>query len=174
MTRLFHVSETAGIGRFDPRPPPSGGSGAAAPVVWAVDEARLPNYLLPRDCPRVCFAAGADTDATDRDRFLPRGRKRVVAIEAAWLARVASCRLWLYEMPAAGFSLKDAVAGYWVTEAAVTPVSVVPIDDAPGALATRGVELRVLPSLWLLHDAVAASTLDFSMIRMRKAAPRGD
>src|SRR5882757_11185605 len=112
MTRLFHVSETAGIGRFQPRPPPSGGSSMA----WAVDEARLPNYLLPRDCPRVCFAAGAGTSVADRSQFLGPDGGHVVAIEAAWLARVGTCRLWLYEMPEAGFILKDAVAGYWVTE----------------------------------------------------------
>jgi Family of unknown function (DUF6886) len=32
--------------------------------------------------------------------------------------------------------------------------------------------LRVMPSLWQLHDAVVASTLQFSIIRMRNAQPR--
>jgi hypothetical protein len=40
------------------------------------------------------------------------------------------------------------------------------------ALTARGVEVRILPSLWSLHDAVAKSTLQFSMIRMRNARPR--
>jgi hypothetical protein len=40
-------------------------------------------------------------------------------------------------------------------------------------LLRRGVELRFVPSLWPLHDAVAASSLRFSIIRMRNALPRG-
>jgi hypothetical protein len=40
------------------------------------------------------------------------------------------------------------------------------------ALRSRRVELRLMPNLWSLHDAVASSTLQFSMIRMRNAAPR--
>jgi hypothetical protein len=48
---LFHVSEEAGLARFEPRPSPS----ADAPVVWAVDADRLRNYLLPRECPRVTY-----------------------------------------------------------------------------------------------------------------------
>jgi hypothetical protein len=35
----------------------------------------------------------------------------------------------------------------------------------------RGVELRVLPTLWPLRDAVLESSLQFSMIRMRNATP---
>lgn len=37
---------------------------------------------------------------------------------------------------------------------------------------TSASAFRALPSLWELHDAVAASTLVFSMIRMRNAEPR--
>jgi hypothetical protein len=36
-----------------------------------------------------------------------------------------------------------------------------------------GVDFRVVPNLWPLRDAVAASTLQFSIIRMRNALPRG-
>ena len=49
---LFHVSEEAGIRRFEPRPGADG-----QPRVWAITDARLHNYLLPRDCPRVTFYA---------------------------------------------------------------------------------------------------------------------
>ncbi len=48
---LFHVSEESGIKRFEPRALEGGGK----PVVWAIDDARLRNYLVPRDCPRVTF-----------------------------------------------------------------------------------------------------------------------
>ena len=36
----------------------------------------------------------------------------------------------------------------------------------------RDVELRFVPNLWPLRDAVVASTLQFSLIRMRNALSR--
>jgi hypothetical protein len=51
----------------------------------------------------------------------------------------------------------------------VEPGSVRPVDDLLGELVRRDVELRVMPSLRLLREAVAASSLHFSMIRMRNA-----
>jgi hypothetical protein len=38
--------------------------------------------------------------------------------------------------------------------------------------AEASIELRILPNLWPLWDAVVASTLDFSGIRLRNALPR--
>jgi hypothetical protein len=46
------------------------------------------------------------------------------------------------------------------------------IDDVLAALIERDVELRVMPSLRKLRDAVVASTLQFSIIRIRNAQPR--
>ena len=43
------------------------------------------------------------------------------------------------------------------------------LQEFVGEMAARDVELRVTPSLWPLHDAVIASTLQFSCIRMRNA-----
>jgi hypothetical protein len=52
------------------------------------------------------------------------------------------------------------------------PALVEVFDDPIGELVRRGVELRFVPSLWPLHDAVLLSTLRFSLIRMRNAQPR--
>jgi len=59
----------------------------------------------------------------------------------------------------------------YVSRKAVAPWGVTPITDVLMELTRRDVELRVMPSLWPLHDAVVASTLQFSIIRMRNAAP---
>jgi hypothetical protein len=53
------------------------------------------------------------------------------------------------------------------------PVGVEVVDDPVAELQQRGVELRVVPNLWPLRDAVVESSLQFSMIRMRNALPRG-
>jgi hypothetical protein len=69
--------------------------------------------------------------------------------------------------------LQDESAGYWVSHGAVDPLGVETLDDLPGAIAAEGVTLKVLPSLWDLHDGVRESSLVFSLIRMRNAGARG-
>jgi hypothetical protein len=164
---LFHVSEESGIERFEPRPSPS----TDGAVVWAVDADRLRNYMLPRQCPRVTFYAGPETTATDVERFLGSS-PAVIAVESAWLERLRSCRLYCYHLPPETFACVDEWAGYFVSRRPVVPACVQVIDDPFAAMLARGVELRFVPSLWPLRDAVVASTLRFSIIRIRNALPR--
>jgi hypothetical protein len=164
---LFHVSEEPGIEQFLPRP--SGDEGEA--LVWAIDGERLRNYLVPRDCPRVTYYAGPRTREQDIAAYLGSSAA-VVAIEQGWLERLRSCRLYCYHLPPDTFERVDDCAGYTVSRVPVIPFRVDMIDDAIGELRRRDVELRILPNLWALHDAVVASTLQFSMIRMRNALPR--
>jgi hypothetical protein len=164
---LFHVSDAADIQRFEPRP----STLIDAPVVWAIDDARLRNYLLPRDCPRVTYYAGAQTTAADRAAFLGSATA-VVAIEEQWLGRLRHSRLFVYGLPPDTFECIDECAGYFVSRVAVDPLGVRLCADPIGELDQRGVVLRALPDLWPLRDAVAASTLQFSIIRMRNAQPR--
>lgn len=63
---LFHVSEEAGIKIFEPR----WSEIARQTVVWAIDEDRLRNYLVPRECPRVTYYAGPQTVSADVAEFL--------------------------------------------------------------------------------------------------------
>jgi hypothetical protein len=164
---LFHVSEEAGITRFEPRAP----QGAGDLLVWAISAERLCNYLVPRQCPRVTYYAGPRTTAADVQRFLGPSTA-VVAVEREWLERLRSCRLYCYHLPPDTFECLDATAGYFVSRVLVRPVRVEIVDDPVAALEKRGVELRVVPNLWPLRDAVLASSLQFSMIRMRNAQPR--
>jgi hypothetical protein len=170
---IYHVSDRSGIDHFEPRRPPSFDVGITDDVVWGVDDRLLPNYLVPRDCPRVTFHAASTTTPADTERFFSGASMRhVVAIETAWLDRVRTARLWIYELPSRTFELVDRNAGYLVSRDAVRPIGVTEINDLPEALAARNVELRVLPSLWILRDAVATSTLRYSFIRMKNASPR--
>ncbi len=164
---LYHVSEEPGIARFDPRP----AAGLDYPIVWAVHEDRLRNYLLPRDCPRVTFFAGPKTSPDDAAKYLGTAAC-VVAIESAWLERVRKTRLYCYRLPDQAFFQVDKCAGYFHSREPVIPEGVEILDDLLAQLAKRGAEVRILPSLWDLHDAVVRSTLSFSIIRMRNAQPR--
>ena len=164
---LFHISEEANISQFEPRP----SEYTIEPVVWAIDGAHLRNYLVPRDCPRVTYYAGPQTSDTDRETLLGRG-SAVVAIENCWLERLEQSQLYCYSLPEQTFECLDEGAGYFVSRVAVVPTGVEVIRDAIFELRRRGVELRVLPSLWPLRDAVIVSSLQFSIIRMRNALPR--
>jgi hypothetical protein len=164
---LFHVSEEAGIERFEPRP----SKYTDEPVVWAIDADRLRNYLVPRECPRVTYYAGPATTAADVERFLGSS-PAVVAVESGWWERLRACRLYCYHLPTVTFGCIDACAGYFVSRDPVVPARVQVFTDLMAELLTRGVELRFVPDLWPLRDAVVASTLEFSIIRMRGARPR--
>jgi hypothetical protein len=164
---LFHVSEEPGIERFAPRP----SRNTDEPAVWAIDAARLRNYLVPRDCPRVTYYAGRGTTAADVERFLGSS-PAVVAVESGWWERLRSCRLYCYHLPPETFACFDECAGYFVSHHPVVPTRVQVFDDPTAELLRRGVELRLVPDLWPLRDAVVASTLQYSLIRMRNARPR--
>ncbi len=117
-------------------------------------------------CPAV-QRAGRRRAPPDRDIGTLRRSYR-----SALVAGRATDTVYLYDLPSDTFEVHDAGAGYYVSREAVSPQGVTPITDLLAELTRRDVELRVTPSLWPLRDAVAASTLQFSIIRMRNAAPR--
>jgi hypothetical protein len=166
--RLFHFSEDPGIERFVPRPPLA--HPEVEPLVWAIDDERQVMYYFPRDCPRCCFWPRADSAPEDVARlYAGVTAPMVIAIEARWLDALQSTTVYRYEMPPETFVLNDGTAGHWVSREPVAPLSVEPVDDLLGALVGTGVELRIMPSLVQLAREVVASTLEFSMTRMRNA-----
>lgn len=166
---LYHVSETPGITRFDPRP----AEGVADKVVWAIDHEHLPHYLLPRDCPRVAYRIGSGTGAADRTALFGDGpEQRVIAVESAWRDRVEATTLHVYAFAPGPFRLADAIAGYHHARESVAPAGVTPVTNLPAAIRARGLRLRWVDDLWPLRDRVVASSTEFSIIRLRNAAPR--
>lgn len=67
--RLFHVSEDGGISVFNPRLPGRNDLDKGTGLVWAIDEKRLPNFLTPRNCPRVTYHIGDNTTEQDKKDF---------------------------------------------------------------------------------------------------------
>lgn len=74
-------------------------------------------------------------------------------------------------MPNTTFTLFDSI-GYYVSQSRVVPTQLNVIEQPVKEILSRNIELRILPSLWQLHDDVVNSTLDFSVIRMKNAQPR--
>jgi len=162
---LFHYSEDPTIAEFVPRLGRLG-----APMVWAIDAWHSPLYWLPRDCPRVAFWPLPTTTPPDLERWWSTAAGRmVIAIEAAWLERVRSCRLYRYSFdPAAWEPLHDH--GCHISRATVRPLAVEPVGDLLARHAAGGVELRVCQSLVPLGRAILQASLHYSLIRMRNAA----
>ena len=83
-----------------------------------------------------------------------------------------AARVLAYRLPEASFTPDEEVGGYWLSRAAVEPVEVVELGDLLGLHAAAEIELRLVASLWALWDQVMSSTLEFSGMRLRNAAPR--
>lgn len=168
--RLFHISEQPGISIFTPRPSPSHFDNIAGDVVFAISDQLLHNYLLPRDCPRVTFYASANTTDADKQKFMDNiTAGHVIAVESGWYQQIKETTLYCYEFLRDDFMLIDECAGYYISYKPVVPTAVTVIDDIMAALLSRDVELRFIPLLTDIADAVRDSSLQFSLIRMRNA-----
>jgi len=171
--QVLHFSEDPSITRFEPHVAPTATTPGA--LVWAVDAARSPGYWFPRDCPRAMAWARAGAAPADRDTILgPGGGDRVHAIEYGWLEAVRTARLFAYRLPAASFApVGEPEPHALVSVEPVEPLGPAePVGSLLGLHEEAGIQLRVLPSLWPFWDAVIASTLGYSGIRLRHARPR--
>jgi len=182
--KLYHVSEEADITKFVPRIPHRKDVGSNA-LVWALNERCLPNFLTPRNCPRVTYHVAEGSVPEEIARFFSCNQNsvdpkigsteftshlsHVVAIEHGWHTKMLATTLYVYEFDPTNFYLQDEVAGYYVSEQTEIPVGVTKYDNLYGELFRRGVEVRLLPNLWQLGRAVQKSTLNWSLCRMANA-----
>jgi hypothetical protein len=162
---LLHFSDDPSIREFVPHVPRT--NPTQAPAVWAIDAEHAPVYWFPRDCPRA--AVWADDPASVprlQARFLTTAA-RVHAAELAWLERIRTTTLYVYELDPGPFQAWPEVDGQYVARSAVEPLSVRPVGDLLELHAAAGIELRFVPSLAPFWAAVVASGLPFSGIRLR-------
>lgn len=171
--RLFHVSEEANIDRFEPRLPSRNDLDKETGLVWAIDEARLPNFLTPRDCPRVTYHIGPNTSKEDIKTFFSSPTiSHVVVIENKWFEIMRNTTLHLYEFNTDDFELQDNIAGYYVAKTTQIPKEKYIITDLFTELIKRNVEIRIVDNLWSIADKVKSSSLNYSLCRMAHAQPR--
>jgi hypothetical protein len=165
---IFHISETPGIEFFVPKPSPSHYEALEQPVVFAIGEKLLHNYLLPRDCPRVCCYASEQSSLADRDQYLCRDKPYKVFVQMDWLDIIKNTTLYGYEFDLQNFRLLDQIADYYVSAEKEKPIRTWQIDDILAELAQRTqLEFELVSDLKAVAEAVKNSTLHFSMIRMR-------
>ncbi|QHW34619.1 hypothetical protein GZH47_30065 [Paenibacillus rhizovicinus] len=166
--RLYHFSEDPNIQAFTPRQLPYRLHEPA--MVWAIDEWHAYHYYFPRDCPRVCFWPAPTTSEADRERFFGlSGTHRVIAVESGWLDRIRDAAVFRYEFDTRNFEVYAKDAGYYIAKQEVVPLRVERVGDCLGGMAEAGIEVRITPSLQRLREAIPASSVNFSMIRMSNA-----
>ncbi len=170
--RLFHVSEELDIAVFEPRKPTRNDLNQSKGLVWALCERTLPNFLTPRNCPRVCWHVSPRTTKEDKARFLPKdkpGVSHVVVIEEGWLETLKQTTLYLYEFSPEHFSLQDESAGYYVSERTEVPVTKYVVTDLVSELEKRNAQLLTIPNLWELAGQVQQTSFYWSLCRMAYA-----
>jgi hypothetical protein len=169
---VLHFSEDPGITRFVPHVAATAQRPEA--YVWAVNAARAPDYWFPRQCPRAMAWLKPGTTSADRDLVLgPGGGTRVHAIEYRWLDALRTVSLYAYRLPAAAFKPSAPTPNACVATEPVLPLGPPePVGSLLQLHEEAGIQLRVLPNLWPFWDTVITTTLGWSGIRLRNAAPR--
>ena len=142
-------------------------------MVWAVDQEHAPGFWFPRQAPRACcWSLGKPLSEIGQALLGLGAGTRMHAIETAWLERMRACTMYVYRFDATPFGIHDLGAGYFSTTETITPLSVEPIGDLLQLHVDAGIELRIVPNLWPVMDAIVASGLEFSIIRKANAKPR--
>lgn len=169
---VLHFSEDPTITKFEPHVADTAQQPEA--YVWAVDALRAPGYWFPRQCPRAMAWVVPETTAGDRETVLgPGGGERVHAIEYGWLERLMDVELYAYRFAAEPFRpIGDERPHAHVATQPVVPLG--PPQRVGNLLELHreaGIQLRVLDNLWEFWNAVIASTMAWSGIRLRNAQP---
>lgn len=168
--RLFHVSEESDIDIFIPRIPERDDMDKSIGLIWAIDEKRLPNFLTPRNCPRVTYHKNNNTTQTDSQKFFSSPSiNHAIIIENNWYDIIKNTTLYIYEFDPSDFELQDEIAGYYVSKSIQQPIAKYVVDDLFEELIKRNVEIRITDNLLTIADDVKKSSLNWSLCRMAYA-----
>lgn len=164
---LFHFSEDPTIQQFVPHVPRT--NPTHSPAVWAIDEQHAPLYWFPRDCPRVTAWPRTDAERGVFRAAFCSAADRIHAIELDWLETLRTTTLYRYALDSSAFERLIDANGQWITTSMVEPTDMQAVGDLLDAHVVAGIELRVVPSLWPLHDLAVSDAWDFSIVRMGNA-----
>jgi len=170
--RLFHVSEDPSVDIFHPRLPRRAELDPTIGLVWSLTEPALPNWLFPRDCPRVGYRICDNVTQNDKEKFFSSGTKHVVIIENSWHQQQLNAALYVYEFDPTNFYY-DETASFYVSQQSETPINMVAYTNLYAELFKRGAEVRLVDNLWPIRDAVFASSITaWSFCKMANAKAR--
>lgn len=165
--RLFHVSENSNIQIFHPRKPYRKDLTSEEGLVWAICERTLPNFLTPRNCPRVTFHVSKDTKQEDINQFFQNKKSQhAIYVEKDWLEQIDQTTLTIYEFDPKNFVLQDEVAGYYVSKHIEVPIASYQITNLRKALEAFEIEFHAVDELFGIMHQIQQSSFHWSMCRM--------
>jgi hypothetical protein len=169
---MYHVSESK-IEIFYPRKSP-----LDAPVqgdfVWAIGEKLVHNYILPRDCPRVCYYPKTFMQLLHYSSLFTLDKKPfVVAVPKYMYATIAKTKLYIHQFAPFNFKLIDEIANYYISSHAETCINIFEINNILAYFEHNPyVELKFINDLEELKNEVVQSDLNFSIIRWKNYLPQ--
>lgn len=161
--KLFHLSENGNLNQFVPKP--SKEMWGFEKYVWAISEAKVHNYLLPRACPRICLTKN-EVNIIE-DWVDDQGSKAYIFVPFEWVEMIAECTLYKYQFGPDHFVEIDAIAGYFVSPKIEVPVGMERIDNCLRSLSLSDVQVKFLeiPQMIQLRELVLESAKEFSIIK---------
>ncbi|MEY5041245.1 MAG: hypothetical protein RLZZ414_793, partial [Bacteroidota bacterium] len=125
---MYHVSENK-IEVFYPRKSP-----LDAPIhgdfVWAIGEKLLHNYVLPRDCPRVCYYPKTFSQMLSYSCMFNLDKKPfVVAVPQYMFDTILNTKLYIHQFAPFNFKLIDEIANYYVSAQIETCINIFEINN---------------------------------------------
>lgn len=133
----YHISEEANIEIFEPRM--SASKPELPPMIWAIHEDRLVNYLFPRDCPRIIFSRNSDVSEDDQKLFFSHTKaKTIITVENAWFERIKETRIYKYTFDPEDFELIDETAGFYISHKTIKPIKIEAMDNLLVQIVSHG------------------------------------
>jgi len=118
---LYHISEESNIEIFIPRK--SDTRPDLPPMVWALNEKRLVNYLFPRECPRIIFSNSSEVSEEDQRLFFGHtASNTIITVENSWYERIKQTTIFKYCIEKSDFELIDETAGYYISHKTIKPI----------------------------------------------------
>jgi hypothetical protein len=166
---LMHISEDANIKEFIPRKSES--FPELPPVVWALDENHIVNYLFPRDCPRIIYSYTSDINEEDKEKFFSASTaKTIITVENIWYKRINETKIFKYIFKNNGFEIFDKIAGYYISKNNIKPIKIEVVENLIERILEKGIELIFTPNLNPLKNSIITSSIKkYSIIRFRNA-----
>lgn len=136
--------------------------------VWAIAENKIPNYLFPRACPRICIREKNKAILND---WTPNNslkeKKVIIFVPKSWETSIKNNLIYQYEFDPINFTLIDKIAGYYVSKVAESPINLIKIDNCLALLETQDVEVILVTNQELreIRAKVVQNMKTFSIIK---------
>ncbi|XMB85177.1 hypothetical protein RJG79_07050 [Mycoplasmatota bacterium WC44] len=165
--KLYHISDNEFIKEFETRKANQAWPNLNKEYVWAISSEMVHNYYFPRNCPRVCWMIGPNTNINDKDYISSLGDYRgVIFTEKSWEEEIHKTKMYRYRFDTSSFYPVDYDAGYYVSERVETPINLEIISNLLDELRESRIKVVFVDDLAEYQKQSIERSFRFSNIRM--------